>query len=261
MSLRLRKALHRGAFFIALSSAALPAFADCLLPTVERKVDVAGVVDGDTLRLVDGNSVRLIGVNTPELGRDGGPDQPGARQARQALERWTQGRALGVTEGMESRDRYGRLLAHLSVDGASLSERLVRQGLGFAVAIPPDLRLSDCLFDAERRARQERVGLWRADPVRSAADLERGGFALVTGRVTKLDAVRRAYYLEVDDHLVLRVDRRLVGSESEAWLLSLSHRQVEVRGWVVDRGRDIKPGRKRWLIGISDLRHMKLIGG
>ncbi|WP_188748916.1 thermonuclease family protein [Marinobacterium zhoushanense] len=230
------------------------------MPSVERRVAVASVVDGDTLRLVDGNAVRLIGVNTPEIGRDGRPDQPGAREAYRMLDRWVQGRMLGVVEGEEPRDRYGRLLAYLSLDGEVLSERLVREGMGYAIAIPPNLRLSDCLFEAEKLARMRRLGLWRDDPVRSAASVDSVGFALIAGELSKLDFTRKALYLEVDDHLVLRIDRDLIGDNAETWLRTLLHRRVEVRGWVVDRGRNLKPGRKRWLIVVSDLRHMKLIG-
>ncbi|MBV1787388.1 thermonuclease family protein [Marinobacterium sp. D7] len=261
MLLILKKALHWSAFFIVLVPLSQPVIAGCALPPVERQAKVSSVVDGDTLRMVDGDSVRLIGVNTPEIGRKGRSDQPGAREAYRMLERWVQGRMLGVVEGEEPRDRYGRLLAYLSLDGEPLSERLVREGLGYAIAIPPNLLLSDCLFEAEQQARRQRLGLWRDDPVRSAASVNSAGFALVAGGVSKLDLTRNALYLEVDDHLVLRIDRDLIEPDAEAWLRTLLHRRIEVRGWIVDRGRNLKPGRKRWLIGVSDLRHMKLIGG
>ena len=57
----------------------------CTPPGPAREAIVGHVVDGDTLRTSDGELIRLLGLNTPELGRDGRPDEPGADAARDAL--------------------------------------------------------------------------------------------------------------------------------------------------------------------------------
>ena len=41
-----------------------------------QNVEVARVVDGDTVRLRDGRSVRLIGINAPELAHNGRTTEP-----------------------------------------------------------------------------------------------------------------------------------------------------------------------------------------
>ncbi|MBR9882198.1 MAG: thermonuclease family protein [Oceanospirillales bacterium] len=231
------------------------------MPVSAWRDEVVKVIDGDTLRLAGGDTVRLIGVNTPELGREGRRDQEGAWEATQYLRQWVLGQLVEVVPGVERRDRYGRLLAHVGLQGVSLSERLIEHGLGVAVAIAPNVRLSDCLFEAERRAREAGVGLWRSDPVRPAGEVRSGGFALLRGRVTQIDLTSKAVYVELDDYLVLRVERKRLDAKEQVWLHSLKGVMVEVRGWVIDRGEQIGAGRKRWLIGISDLRHVKTTNG
>lgn len=250
--LRTKKALLGGAFFVAVFSRAV--LAECELPPMDRQVRVERVIDGDTLLLADGERVRLIGVNTPEIGREGRADEPGAREARVQLEAWIQGRTLGLTVGLAPRDHYGRLLGHLSLAGESIAERLLEQGLGFAVSIGPDRRLSACLFAAESRARQAHLGLWRHNPVQPAEQISHGGFALVSGRVTRVDSVESAYFVELDDHLVVKVPRQRISAGEGRWLISLRGSRVEVRGWVVDRGTRLGGGFKRWLIRLDDLR-------
>lgn len=252
----LRKASQWGAFFIACSLG-FSVQARCLLPESATRAQVEYVVDGDTLKLTSGESVRLIGINAPEMGRDGTPDEPGAKAATHYLRRWLEGKGVELISGLESRDRYGRRLAHLSVDGELVSEHLVARGLGVALAVAPNTRLADCLFAAERRAREERVGLWRAPPLQAASQVSKSGFALLEGHVTRVEKTRRADYIEIDDHLVLRRPSSLSGAEDE--LDQLLGKRVEIRGWVVDRGNISQSGRKRWFISLSDRRHLRIL--
>ncbi len=85
--LLLKKASLVGAFFVPaiwLSTAQAEVF--CPAPTTVGTFEVQRVVDGDTVRLKDGRSVRMIGVNAPETGKKGRPDEPFAVAARQRLQ-------------------------------------------------------------------------------------------------------------------------------------------------------------------------------
>lgn len=90
----------------------------------------------------------------------------------------------------------------------------------------------------------------------TAGDVAAAGFVLVCGRVTRMDRTRRAYFVELDDHLALRIDQAGLTAAQQAWLGALPGTRLEARGWVVDRGESA-PGHPRWLIGLSDLRGLQ----
>ncbi len=250
------------AFFVSVLFSSLfivsPAQARCpQLPGV-FSARVEHVYDGDTLRLSDGRKVRLIGVNTPELGRDGRPDEAYAQAARRWLQQHADEQRVYLLPGVESRDRYGRLLAHLYLsDGGLAAEGLVRSGLGFALAVGRNDRLADCLFAAESEARQQRARLWQQSPV-AAAEIDRAGFALVRGRVTRVTPTRRGLYIDLDDHLALFLPRALAAElQGEQWRKG---QLLEARGWVIDRlqrQERLFSGQQRWLLKMAQKHHIQ----
>ena len=252
----MKKASLAGAFFVsAIWLSGAQAF--CPMPSGLSSVVVQRVVDGDTVRLSDGRSVRLIGLNTPELGKQGRSDEPFAVAARKRLEALVadSGGRVGLRLGAQEKDHYGRTLAHLySVSGASLEAQMLADGLGFQVAVAPNVDLVDCQQAAERRARQAGLGLWKRSPVLKAEQIERSGFALVSGRVSKVQRNRGGIWIELQDKLVLRVAPNLLDRFDDASLQALKGKQIEARGWVVDRSRrgGLKSGQARWLLPLTD---------
>ncbi|MGE1175346.1 thermonuclease family protein [Pseudomonas sp. BW7P1] len=252
----MKKASLAGAFFVsAIWLSAAQAF--CPAPSGVSGVVVQRVVDGDTVRLSDGRSVRLIGLNTPELGKQGRSDEPFAVAARKRLEALVAGSGgrVGLRLGAQEKDHYGRTLAHLySVSGASLEAQMLADGLGFHVAVAPNVDLVDCQQAAERSARQAGLGLWRRSPVLKAEQIERSGFAIVSGRVSKVQRNRGGIWIELQDKLVLRVAPNLLERFDGNALQALKGRQIEARGWVVDRSRrgGLKAGQARWLLPLTD---------
>lgn len=250
-----RKASLWGAFFIVWLLAA-PALADyCAMPGVGQSVTSKYVIDGDTLDLVDGRRVRLIGINAPEIGRRGSVSEPYAQAARKALLRLVEGAELKLLVGDQAVDKYGRTLAHLfDGQGANIEARLLRQGLGFTVAVAPNLRLLDCHLRNEQLARNQREGVWGDNPVRRAAQVDAGGFQLVRGRVGRIAPAGKYLWVELDGPLVLRLPVDLLGSEGGAgW----QGRTLEARGWIVDR-RSARPDRKRYMLPVDDVRLLVL---
>lgn len=252
----MKKASLAGAFFVsAIWLSAAQAF--CPAPVGLDSATVQRVVDGDTLRLSDGRNVRMIGLNTPELGKQGRSDEPFAVAARKRLEALvaeSDGR-VGLQLGAESKDHYGRTLAHVfSARGENLEAQMLADGLGFQVAVAPNVDLVDCQQAAERRARQVGLGLWKRSPVLKAEQIERSGFALVSGRVSKVQRNRGGIWIELQDKLVLRVAPNLLDRFDAASLQALNGRQIEARGWVVDRSRrgGLKSGQARWLLPLTD---------
>ena len=254
----LKKASLWGAFFVPgiwLSTAQAEAF--CPAPAGLARVEVRRVVDGDTVRLTDGRSVRMIGLNAPETGKKGRPDEPFAVAARQRLQALIEasGGRVGLVTGRESKDRYGRTLAHLyGADGENLEARLLAEGLGFQVGVAPNVDLVTCQQAAENTARKARLGLWRQSPVQKVAQLKQSGFALVSGQVSKIERNRGEVWIELQGSLVLRIAPDLVRKFDSDLLNGLQGKTIEARGWVQDRAK--RGGRKnaqaRWLLPITD---------
>lgn len=219
-----------------------------------ERVQVAHIIDGDTVRLQDGRRVRFLGVNAPEAGRDGGPDEPLAEAAYALLaERIPPGQSIGLVYDAEPKDRYGRVLAYVyDAKGRSVEAELLRRGLAFHVAVPPNLAQADCLRAQQDIARQNKLGVWADDYWQPtlAARLQEGGFQVVRGRVTDVSRTRGAIWLELDGPVVLQVSRAdsaLFDAEDwEAWL----GRELLVSGWVIDRSgsRAVRRGFKPWMM-------------
>lgn len=167
-SLLIKKAPLVGAFFVsAIWLAPAQAEVFCPAPGNVATFDVQRVVDGDTVRLKDGRSVRMIGVNAPETGKKGRTDEPFAVAARERLQSLVDanGGRVGVVPGRESKDRYGRTLAHLyGANGANLEAQLLAEGLGFQVAVAPNVELVACQQAAERSARRPGWGCGASRP-------------------------------------------------------------------------------------------------
>lgn len=242
----LKKALKFSAFFFVSTLATLlwsttSQAQSCPPPDNTQTVTIATVYDGDTVRLTDGRKVRLIGINTPELGRDGQPDQPLARQAKTALEQLMRGQKnLLIQPGKQRHDRYGRLLAHLYLnDGTSLEAQLLQRGLAFAISIPPNLKLRDCLNQAERSARQQHLGVWSEPyyrPMRAAGlNANSGGFGRFQGQITKTGKLRKGRYLELDGKIFVTFKSPSLQQYPYLSSDNILGRNVEVRGWLIKR--------------------------
>jgi len=125
-----------------------------------QDVRVKWVPDGDTLHLQDGRSVRLLGIDAPEMGRDGAPDQYFAREARNHLRRLVEARPLRLET--DRPDRYGRLFAVVFLpDGRMVNEILVEKGLAFFYPhANQDRKFQNAMLAAQKRAIFSRKGFW-----------------------------------------------------------------------------------------------------
>lgn len=259
-----KKASLVGAFFMAVLFSLDASAAACPKPSSPEIVHVARVVDGDTLKLADGRSVRLIGVNAPELAHRGRSEEPFAVAARRRLEQLVAANdsEIGLVSGRQGKDKYGRTLAHAyDSRGNNLESRLLAEGLGYLVVIAPNTDLAACQQAAEREARAAGLGLWKNSPVQTAQQLHDSGFAVVRGRVAQIQRNRGGLWIELDGPLVLRIEARLIKQFDDATLRDLRGRQVEARGWVIDRSErgGVKPGQARWMLPLTDPAMMEVL--
>ena len=225
----LQKALYTGAFlFSALLG--VPAAAT-------ETAEVRHVLDGDTVILRDDQHVRLLGINAPELGKDGAPDQPLAARARERLAQLVRGQRLQLAFERERQDHYGRLLAHLLLpDGTSVEQVLLREGLAWAVAIPPDIgRLRENLA-AENEARAAGRGVW-GEPAYAPTPAEQlapddTGFRFIEGKVQRRSQTHNVIYLDLTPRVALLIPNQDWSKYFHGDPRSLVGRRVVARGWL-----------------------------
>lgn len=115
---------------------------------------VVGAVDGDTYTVWrstgDTVAVHLWGVDAPE------PGQTYGAAATRAVRNYVEGKSARVSVAFV--DSQGRAVGRMEVRGRSLSELLLRRGLGwhYKVHAPDDTTLERL----EREARTAERGLW-----------------------------------------------------------------------------------------------------
>ncbi|UCC83979.1 MAG: thermonuclease family protein [Gemmatimonadota bacterium] len=117
---------------------------------------VQRIIDGDTIECAEVGRVRLIGMDTPELSQE-----PYGRLAGEALAGLAPvGSRVELERDVELRDRYDRMLAYVWINGLQVNWALVRQGWALLATYPPNVQYVDWYTKAQRRAREDGVGLW-----------------------------------------------------------------------------------------------------
>ncbi len=117
------------------------------------------VIDGDTIELLSGERVRYIGIDTPEMR----PVEAWAEAATAANRELVEQEMVRLEPDVQERDRYGRLLAYVYVDGLFINEELVRRGYARVSTYPPNVRHEATFLAAEREARESGRGLWATE--------------------------------------------------------------------------------------------------
>ena len=123
-------------------------------------------IDGDTViaRLAHGRTetVRILGVDTPEVVDPRKPVQCFGHAASAYTASHVVGRRVTLELDAEPRDKYGRLLAYVLVDGHRFDDELLAGGYARFLVIPPNGAHARTMLAEELAARRARRGLWGA---------------------------------------------------------------------------------------------------
>ena len=114
---------------------------------------MVGVVDGDLVTCIDDaggqHKVRLAEIDAPDMGQDYG------KAAREKLADLVFGKTVQVVD--QGKDRSGRWIARLYVDGLDVNRELVAQGAAWHYAAASS---DPSLDDLQRQAQSRQLGLW-----------------------------------------------------------------------------------------------------
>ena len=141
-------------------------FLNFLLPTfafAQEQGRVTSVVDGDTFKVeINGTveTVRIIGIDTPETVHPSKPVQCFGKEASNALKEVLDGEEIALEKNpAEERDKYGRLLRYVEIDGVDIGASMIEEGFAYSYKQYPHPRLEE-YNELEQEAREENRGLW-----------------------------------------------------------------------------------------------------
>lgn len=129
----------------------------CLLPSMAMSWPgrVVSITDGDTLTVLRGQEqvkIRIYGIDAPER------RQPWGDRARQALGDLAHGQTVEVLE--IDRDRYGRTVARIEVQGQDVGLEMVSRGMAWVYERYCKIPDCEAMRQAQADAQAARAGLW-----------------------------------------------------------------------------------------------------
>lgn len=197
---------------------------------------VKKVYDGDTVLLANGKKIRLLGINTPEVERRNQSVQTGGEEAKIWLINELKHKKVRMESDVKKKDKYGRFLAHLFTKGQThLNLELVKRGLASVNIHPPNLKYTDTLLTAQKRAKKAKKGIWKdkAYAPKPANQIKKGtykGWQRVVGYITNIRHGYKYNYLTVTDTFSIKISKKSLSLFPK--LAGYVGKQVEVRGWI-----------------------------
>ena len=121
---------------------------------------VVKIADGDTVTVLDRNRVqhriRLTGIDAPER------KQAFGSRSKQSLSKLVFSKTVIVRTNR--RDRYGRVLGKLLINGMDVNKEQIRRGMAWHAYLRDQTAVDRVTYaEIEKNARKEQRGLW-VDP-------------------------------------------------------------------------------------------------
>jgi micrococcal nuclease len=128
---------------------------------------VSKVVDGDTFWVINSRGeeekIRLIGVNTPESRNTGRTKiQYFGKEATAFAKKTLTGKRVRLEYDVQRTDRYQRTLAYVYLEnGTFFNALLLQEGYAQVATYPPNVKYQNQFINIQKRARDQKKGLWR----------------------------------------------------------------------------------------------------
>lgn len=126
-------------------------------------------IDGDTLKVKLENgkeeTVRFLLIDTPETKHPRLGVQPFGPEASAFTKKYaSEGKKIQLELDVSEREKYGRLLAYVWVDGQMINRLLVEQGLArVAYVYAPNTKYVDYLREFQTKAQANKKGIWSVE--------------------------------------------------------------------------------------------------
>ena len=146
-------------FFICISS----------ISAKEIEVKFSECVDGDTAKFIYKNeeiTARFLAIDTPETVHPTKEEEEYGKEASEyTCKKIKEANkiTLEFDDDSDEKDKYGRYLVWIFVDGNLLQEKLVSKGLASVAYLYGDYKYTDKLEKAEQLAEENKLGIWNID--------------------------------------------------------------------------------------------------
>jgi hypothetical protein len=121
-------------------------------------------------------------------------------------------------------------------DGKNVAAELLKEGLGFAIVVPPNLWNMECYFSLEQGAKQAGKGVWaHPDYIPKNPDAlkqEDTGFQIIEGIVTNIGQGKKTIWLDMGRDFSVRINRHNLDYFAAGQITQLRGKRIRVRGWV-----------------------------
>jgi micrococcal nuclease len=135
-------------------------------PEISGMAQLVRVVDGDTIIVRINNEeerIRIIGIDTPESVQPNTPIECFGKEAsgytKELLKEISE-LNIETDPTQDTRDRNGRILAHVFVGGVNLGETLVRGGYAYEYTYNDPYKYQSKYKEAQKYAKDNAIGLW-----------------------------------------------------------------------------------------------------
>ncbi len=119
------------------------------------------VIDGDTFVLENNKTVRIASIDTPEIGRNGKPDQYYAYESKVLLSKLVLGKRVRIEYTPDHKDHYKRIVGWVYSGGTFVNEYMIRKGAAFYYYHKNNQDyLQNLLLQAQRKAFMNQNGFW-----------------------------------------------------------------------------------------------------
>ncbi len=203
---------------------------------------VEKVIDGDTITVEGAGKVRLLGINTPEVANRTHRAEDLGDEAHQRLTKLLSGKRVTLLFDQQHRDRYDRLLAHVTrEDGLKINELLLAEGLARALFLQPNMLYLQRYYGIEAEAREAGRGIWslpeyRLRPASQAGECSKR-FCRLHGKVKRVVKKRYYTYLSLPGNLLVAIHHEQLTQFQKAGIdiSKVRGKDISVRGWIGTR--------------------------
>ncbi|MBL5844642.1 thermonuclease family protein [Bacillus sporothermodurans] len=124
-------------------------------------------------------------IDTPETKHPRIGVQPFGPEASNFTKKMLTNKSIELEMDVQERDKYGRLLAYIWLDGKMFNRILLEKGLARVAIFPPNTKYVDDFERIQDKARQKEIGIWSIENYATDRGFNSSGLPPVSSRSSK----------------------------------------------------------------------------